>query len=278
MLQAGTFYTLHIEDILPYGVYLSDEQGNRVLLPNAHVPANVEVGQQLRVFIYHDADSELVATTSEPKAKVGELALLRAVATKPVGSFLDWGIEKDLFVPRKEQESPMQEGKNYLVYIYLDKVTGRVVASSKLHYFLAETADNFEEKQPVKLQICARTPMGYKAVINGTHLGLLFKDEAFKPLYIGQKIDGYIKHIRDDGRMDLCLQFNDQSARDSLTQQILDFLAKNGGCSDITDKSDAGIIYQTFNVSKNAYKKALGQLYKQRKISLSKTEVSLIKN
>ncbi|MBC3764394.1 CvfB family protein [Neptunicella marina] len=278
MLQAGTFYTLKIDDILPYGVYLSDELGNRVLLPNAHVPADATQGQQLKVFIYHDADSELVATTSHPKAKLGEIALLRAVATKPVGTFLDWGIEKDLFVPRKEQESPMQEGKNYLVYIYLDKVTGRVVASSRLHYFLAETADNFEEKQPVKLQIYARTPMGYKAVINGTHLGLLFKDEAFKPLYIGQKLDGFIKHIRDDGRMDLCLQFNDQSARDSLTEQILQHLRQNNGISNITDKADADVIYQTFNVSKNAYKKALGQLYKQRKIQLSKSEITLTEN
>ncbi|WP_438865292.1 CvfB family protein [Neptunicella sp.] len=277
MLQIGKTNHLQITDTLPYGVYLSDSEQNQVLLPNAHLPANAKQGDWLDVFVYHDADGQLVASSTIAKAEVGQCVYLNVVAVKAIGAFMDWGLDKDLFVPRNEQESPMQEGRSYVVYIYQDRQTGRIAASSKLHNYLHEESIDFEPRQQVNLLISGRTELGYKAVINGTHLGLLFKDEVFKPIYIGQNLPGYIKNIRDDGKIDLCFQFTDQAARGDLTSQILAYLQQNNGVSELTDKSDAKAIYQQFNVSKNAYKKAIGALYKQKKIILSKTQISLNK-
>ncbi|WP_416305038.1 S1 RNA-binding domain-containing protein [Neptunicella sp. SCSIO 80796] len=277
MLQIGKTNHLKITDTLPYGVYLSDEQQNQVLMPNAHLPANAKQGDWLDVFVYHDADGQLVATSTQAKGELGQCVYLNVVGVKPIGAFLDWGLDKDLFVPRNEQESIMQEGRSYVVYIYQDRQTGRIAASSKLHNYLHEESLDFQPRQKVELLISARTDLGYKAVINGTHLGLLFKDEVFKPVYIGQTLPGYIKNIREDGKIDLCFQFTDQAARSDLTSQIIAHLQQNNGVSELTDKSDAKAIYKQFNVSKNAYKKALGALYKQQRIQLGKTQISLIK-
>ena len=276
MLQVGKLNRLQVSRIMPYGAFLTDEEHNQVLLPNAHTPEDIAEDQWLEVFVYHDADGNLMATSDRPAVQLFECAYLPVVGVKAIGAFLDWGIEKDLFVARNQQDVPMQEGQRYVVYVYLDRQTGRIAASSKLYDYLDEESGYFTPGQEVDLLICNRTDMGYKAVINGTHLGLLFKDEVFKPVKIGQKLKGYIKHIREDGRIDLSLQLHNNAARSDLGEQIIAHLRQHNGVSTLTDKSNPNDIYRIFNVSKNTYKKALGLLYKQKRITISKTEITLV--
>jgi len=275
MLQIGKINRLQAFEKTPFGYYLN-QPDHAVLLVNEDVPEDFDMDRWLDVFVYYDKDDRLRATFKHPKVFADECAYLKVVAVNNVGAFVDWGMDKDLLVPFNQQDKPMLEDHSYVVYVYYDENTERLVASSRLHNYLYEESQGLQEKQQVDLLICGRTDMGYKAVINGDHLGLLFKDEVFKPIKIGHKLKAYVKNIREDGRIDLCLQFNDQQARSSLEQKILDDLQQRGGSSDLTDKSAPELISQRFNVSKGAYKKALGALFKQKKILLSKTEITLI--
>lgn len=213
---------------------------------------------------------------TQAKATIGECALLRAVTVTKAGAFMDCGLERDLLVPVSQQLIPMAEGRSYVVYLYLDP-DQQVIGSTKLHKFLDERAKNMAPGEEVDLLIVNQTDMGYKAVINGTHLGLLYQDEVFQPLKPGDKIKGYIKGVREDRKIDLGLHPQNQQARDELTDKILDFLQVNGGSSTLTDYSPPDAIYKQYRVSKGNYKKALGALYKQRLISLSKDKVTLLK-
>jgi len=212
----------------------------------------------------------------KPKAQLGECALLKAVTVTKTGAFMDCGLERDLLVPISQQLTPMVEGQSYVVYLFLDPQKN-VIGSTKLHNFLDERAKNMAPGEQVDLLIVSESELGFKAVVNGTHLGLLYKDEVFRPLRPGVKTKGYIKAIRDDRKIDLCLQKNDQQAREELTDRILAFLEANGGYSTLTDYSPPEAIYKQYGVSKGNYKKALGKLYKQRRISLSKDRISLLK-
>ena len=243
MLNIGQFNRLTVVDEFPFGFYLNTStQGKAdtsVLLPSTSAPCTCNLGDQLDVFVYHDNDNRLVASLVAPKAQLGELALLTVKHVTQVGAFLDWGLEKDLLVPVSQQDKPMDQGLAYLVYIYQEQDTGRLAGSSKLHRFLSETPDGFHERQAVDLWVYARTPMGFKAVVDNRALGLVFKDEAIKPLKIGQKVPGFVKRVRDDGKLDLCFQFHDEQSRVSLAEQILDDLEAHGGISTLTDKSPA---------------------------------------
>ncbi|MDN4503472.1 S1-like domain-containing RNA-binding protein [Alteromonadaceae bacterium BrNp21-10] len=276
MLQVGKINHLQVSRIMPYGVFLTDEENNQVLLPNSHTPDGVAEDQWLDVFVYHDAEGNLMASSDKPKVQLNQCAFLNVVAVRPIGAFLDWGIEKDLFVAKNQQEVTMQEGQKYVVYVYLDRQTGRIAASSKLYEYLEEESFDFKVDQQVDLLISNRTDMGYKAVINGTHLGLIFKDEVFKPIKIGQQIKGYIRNVREDGLIDLSLQLHNAEGRNDLGSQIIAHLQQNDGVSVLTDKSNPNDIYKVFNVSKGAYKKALGLLYKQKRIMITKDKVQLL--
>jgi predicted RNA-binding protein (virulence factor B family) len=212
---------------------------------------------------------------------VDHCAFLKVVSVTKVGMFLDWGLEKDLLVPYSEQDYPMSEGVSYVVYMFCDEETGRLAASTRLSDFLYEESNQesgmFEPKQEVELLICGHTEMGYKAIINGSHLGLIFRDEVFKPIKIGHSMIGYIKRIREDGKIDLCFQFHDPTARNSLEEQIIEDLIAHDGLSTLTDKSSADEISKRFKVSKNVYKKAIGSLFRQKRILLDKTKITLIK-
>jgi hypothetical protein len=278
MLKIGKINHLEVVDELPFGFYLDGGQQERILLPTSSAPADCQVGQFVDVFIYHDSEDRIIANSKIPFAMVDEIAVLKVKSLTSVGTFLDWGLEKDLLVPFSEQEKPMSEGVMYVVYVFQDPETGRLAASTKLRDFLSEEGHDLTPGTPVDLIICGRTDMGYKAVINGTHLGLLFKDEVFKPVRIGDKTQGFVKSIREDGKIDLCFQFHNQRARDTLTEQIIDDLEAHGGISSVTDKSPPEDISQRFGVSKNAYKKALGSLYKQKRISITKDKIVLIKS
>ena len=214
---------------------------------------------------------------SKPKAQIGECALLKAVTVTKTGAFMDCGLERDLLVPISQQLTPMVEGQSYVVYVFLDP-NQNVIGSTKLHNFLDERAKNMAPGEQVDLLIVNESELGFKAVINGTHLGLLYKGEVFKPLRPGMKTRGFIKAIRDDRKIDLTLQKQNQQTRDELTERILAFLRANGGTSSLTDYSPPEAIYKQYGVSKGNYKKALGKLYKQRLISLEKDRVTLLKD
>jgi len=212
----------------------------------------------------------------KPKAQLGECALLQAVTVTRTGAFMDCGLERDLLVPVSQQLTPMVEGQSYVVYLFLDPQQN-VIGSTKLHKFLDERAKNMAPGEEVDLLIVNESELGFKAVVNGTHLGLLYKDEVFKALRPGDKTRGYIKAIRADRKIDLTLQKQDQQMRDELTDRILAFLKANGGSSTLTDYSPPEAIYKQYGVSKGNYKKALGKLYKQRRISLEKDRITLLK-
>lgn len=276
MLQIGKINRLQVVDELPFGFYLSDEETERILLPTRSAPQDCQVGQTLDVFVYHDSDDRVIATTQLPKAMVDEVAVLQAKMVNKVGAFLDWGLEKDLLLPFSEQQKPISEGLRYVVYVFQDPYTQRLAASTKLRRFLSEEGHDLTPGFKVALTVFGRTDMGYKVVINGTHIGLLFKDEVFKPLNIGDVTQGFIKRIRDDGKIDVCLQLHHGKARKELTEQIIDDLIAHGGISSLTDKSAPQDITQRFGVSKNAYKKALGALFKQKRILIDKDKITLV--
>jgi hypothetical protein len=213
---------------------------------------------------------------AKPKAQIGECALLKAVTVTKTGAFMDCGLERDLLVPISQQLTPMVEGQSYVVYLFLDPQKN-VIGSTKLHNFLDERAKNMAPGEQVDLLIVNESELGFKAVVNGTHLGLLYKGEVFRSLRPGVKTKGYIKAIRDDRKIDLTLQKQNQQTRDELTDRILAFLEANGGSSTLTDYSPPEAIYKQYGVSKGNYKNALGKLYKQRRISLAKDRITLLK-
>jgi predicted RNA-binding protein (virulence factor B family) len=219
-------------------------------------------------------DNSPVKPGKVPQAQVGECALLKVVTVTKAGVFMDCGMERDLLVPVSQLLSPVMEGQSHVVYLFLDPQQN-IIGSTKLHNFLDERAKNMAPGQKVDLLIVNETDMGYKAVVNGTHLGLLYKAEVFRPLQPGDKTSGYIKAIREDRKIDLCLQRQDQAARDELTTRILTFLEANGGTSTLTDYSPPNEIYKQYGVSKGNYKKALGTLYKQRLITVEKDKITL---
>lgn len=276
MVQIGKFNRLQVTKQVDFGIFLDGGRFGNILLPKRYVPENTQLGDALEVFIYLDSEDEIIATTDTPKAIVGQCAYLRVKDVNRVGAFLDWGLPKDLMVPYNEQSHPMEVDKSYVVYVYLDEHTQRIVASSRLSRHLREESSSFKPQQAVDLLICGRTEMGYKAVINNTHLGLLFKDDAFKPLRYGARTRGYIKSIRSDGKINVSLQLPPIQQRELLTEQIIAHLQARGGVSDLTDKSAPDDIYRQYNVSKGTYKKALGSLYKAKRILIEADKITLV--
>ncbi len=275
MVQIGTFNRLRVIKESRFGVYLDGEGLGELLLPNRLVPENCSIDDQLDVFIYHDSDDRLIATTEKPRIELGQCAYLRVADVNRVGAFMDWGLPKDLLVPFNEQDKPMQAGYSYVVHLFLDQETERLTGSTRLRDFLSEETRQLKPEQAVQLLVCGRTDLGYKVVIDDTYLGLLFRGDAFKPVRIGEQLPGFIKQIRPDGRIDVALQRQGTDAREDLTQQILEELQRNGGQSPLTDKSSPAAISARYNVSKAAYKRALGRLLKADKVTLSPSAVKL---
>jgi len=275
MANIGKKNCLRIVKAVDFGVYLDGGEHGEILLPRRYLPESWAIGDKLDVFVYLDSEDHVIATTQRPRIMVGRCAYLKVKEVNDFGAFLDWGLSKDLLVPYGEQTTKMKAGNDYVVYCYLDEDTDRIAATTKLHEYLDEYGDDFEPGQAVSLLICGRSDMGFKAVINNTHLGLIFKGDAFKSLKYGMKLDGFIKAIRDDGKIDLCLQLPGQAGKKELADQILDLLKAQGGVSTLTDKSPPEEIYKQFNVSKGSYKKALGALYKRRMIVIEKDQIKL---
>jgi len=277
MASIGTLNTLRVMRILDFGAYLDGDNLGDILLPIKDVPENCNPEDVLEVFIYMDSEDRIIATTQNPRAMVGDIAMLEVVATSKVGAFLDWGLLKDLLVPFSEQGQTMEVGKFYLVYVYLDEKTDRLAASAKLDNFLDKTPKQYAEEQEVELIISYKSDLGQKAVVNGLHSGMLYTNEIYQDLKPGQKITGYIKKIRSDGKLDLILQKPGFETVDQFSDKLLKELENADGFLALNDKSDPEEIRIRFAVSKKVFKKAIGSLYKQKKILLENGGIRLVR-
>jgi hypothetical protein len=271
----GRYNTLRVIKEVDFGVYLDGETEGEILMPVRYVPRNCKAGDFVDVFLYLDSEDRPIATTEEPFAQVGEFAMLRVQSVNKIGTFLDWGIMKDLLVPFREQKVTMTEGRSYLVYIYVDEETHRIVASAKLNKFLDKSLPDYTVGQEVDLVIESETDLGYKAIVNNLHWGILYENEVFEQLAKGLKIKGYIKKIRPDNKIDLSLHPLGYEKVDPLTQMILDEMKKMGGFIAVSDKSDAEEVYRVFGISKKSFKQAIGALYKKRLITISPDGIRL---
>ena len=277
MIYIGRMNRMKVVKHVDFGVYLDGQDEGEILLPRKDVPHDTQVGDRLHVFIYRDSDDRLIATTKRPLVQVGEAAYLKVKQQNNVGTFMDWGLPKDLLVPFNEQAWPMNEGRNVVIYCYLDENTNRIAGTTKFHRHLSEDGRNvFQEGDAVKGMVAAQTELGYKIILNNTHIGLLYKNEVFKPMRFGHELKVFIKQIREDGRIDLSIAASNQDVRDELEEKIMAYPKAHDGVSRITDKSPPNVIYDTFNASKANFKRALGHLYKKRLVSLDKTQVRLL--
>jgi predicted RNA-binding protein (virulence factor B family) len=275
MILPGRYNTLKVVKYVDFGVYLDGEELGEILLPARYVPEVCEVGQDLLVFLYLDSEDRIIATTEKPYAQVGEFAYLKAVAVNSVGAFLDWGLMKDLLVPFREQKMNMVAGKSYMVYVYLDPDSKRIAASAKLEKFVDNVIPDYQAGDEVSLIVESESELGYNAIINHLHRGILYHDELPGPLKKGDQFRAYIKKVREDNKIDLSLYQSGYGQVDSVSMNIMDVLKKAGGFLPLTDKSDAALIFDYFSISKKVFKKAIGSLYKQRLISLEERGIRI---
>ncbi len=278
MVEIGKFNTLTVVKIVDFGVYLDGGERGEILMPKEYVPANCFPDDEVKAFVYFDSEDRIVATTEEPYVQVGEFACLKMVAGSPVGAFLDWGLRKDLLVPFREQREPMEEGCSYLVYAYFDQASDRIVASTKIDKFLDQVFPSYKPGQEVDILVARKTDLGYAVIVNNAHWGLIYDNEIFQPLKIGQRHKAYIKRVREDEKIDLTLQPAGYEKIEGLAGQIFEKLKDYDGVLDLSDKSAPEEIYRLFGCSKKNYKKALGALLKQGLIEIGETEVRLLPN
>ncbi|WP_086984376.1 CvfB family protein [Vibrio aphrogenes] len=269
MIKIGQINTLTVTKQADFGYFLDAEDYGSVLLPNKFVPEGLKVGDDIDVMLYFDSDNQLSATTETPLAQVGQWAMMHVVGVNSVGAFVDWGIDKkDLLVPFSNQRVPLREEQNVLVYVYSDKASGRIVGTTKFNKLLDKTPANYEVNQQVELLIAERTDLGFKAIINESHWGVIFKSDVFGKLFVGKRLKGYIKGIREDGRINLSLQKVGVAKMDDLSEKVMHVLETKGGFLPLSDKSTPEAIFTVFRTSKGTFKKTIGGLYKQGKIRI----------
>jgi len=276
MVAIGDYNELEIVKQVDFGVYLDSDDGE-ILLPTKYLPADYRVGDILNVFIYRDSEDRIIATTLKPKAKVGEFAALEVKQTNKYGAFLDWGLEKDLFVPFNNQRDAMQPGRKYVVYVYLDENSDRLVGTAKYEKYLKKEADELTEGQEVDLLVAGFTDLGIKVIINNQYLGILYNNEVFRQLTTGEKTRGYIKKIREDQKIDVSLQKTGFAEVTDASDVVLRKLRNNGGRINLSDNSTPDDIYAALGMSKKTFKKAIGTLYRAQKITLHEDYI-LLKN
>lgn len=275
MPTLGQINQLNVIEKVADGLYLDGGELEEIFLPAWEIPEDAKEGDTLEVFLYLDAKDTIMATMAKPKAVVGECALLKVLSVGKFGAFLDWGLSKDLLLPHSEQAYPVEEGGSYVVYVFQDRRSGRVAATTKLHFHLEESSGPYQKGEQVDLLIAAKTEIGYKAVINGAYLGLIYEADLSQPLEFGESMKGWIKDVRDDGKVDLTINTLDDETRDELEQAILDKLTQNDGQLNLSDKSPPEEIFKAFKVSKKNFKRAISGLYKKRLINIQPTSISL---
>lgn len=276
MAQIGKYNRLKIVKEVDFGVYLDGGENGEILLPRKYVPRDARPGDEAEVFLYLDSEDRIIATTLRPYATVGEFAFLRVSAVNSIGAFLDWGLPKDLLVPFREQRVRMQPGKSYMVYIYYDIESGRIAASAKTEKYLGNIRPSYRFNTPVKVLVCQKTDIGYKVVVDNLHSGMIYDNELYSPVYVGGRFDGYVKHVRDDGKIDVSLREQGYGSVETLKRQILEELEKNRGELPLSDSASPEQIAAVFSCSKKNYKKAIGALYKERKIEIAPDMIKLL--
>lgn len=266
MIKIGQYNKLTVERFVDFGAFLTDGESESILLPSKYIDQSTAVGDEVEVFVYKDSEDRPVAVTEHPFACVGDVAFLQVAAVNKYGAFLDWGLPKDLLVPFSEQKSRMREGGFYPVYVYLDDETKRVVASAKLEKFIGNTIPDYRPGQKVEALVIQHTEIGYKVVVDNLHWGMIYDNEVFAPLEIEQSVKAYVKAVRDDGKIDLTLNDKAKVRTKSTAELIVEHLKANGGEMAVGDKSSPEEIKALFHCSKKDFKKALGALYKDKKI------------
>lgn len=276
MIVAGEYQTLRIGRIAEPGIYLTDEQEQEVLLPNRYVRLEDKVGNLVDVFVYHDSENRLIATREKPLAVVGEAAVLKAVDRNAHGIFLDWGITaKDLFMPNRNVPFEVEIGRKYLVWLYRDNLTGRVVATTKLNPYVNNSEITIRHREQVDILVARRMEAGFRVVINNRHWGMIYNDQIFSPVTVGDRLTAYVHRISEDGRIDIMLQQEGKDQTDSAAAKLVELLRSRKGVLPIGDKSSPEEIATITGLSKKNFKRAIGALYKQRIVSVGDNEVKL---
>lgn len=274
MVEIGNYNELEVAKFVDFGVYLDSEDGE-ILLPLKYVPENLELGDKLNVFIYRDSEDRMIATTLKPKATVGQFAALEVKDSSKIGAFMEWGLEKDLFVPFHNQRKVMQPGEKHVVYIYLDESSDRIVGSTKLNKYLKPVDEDLQEGQAVKLLVAGTSELGYNVIIDDKYAGVLYHNEVFRNLEPGEETKGFIRKIREDGKIDVSLQQTGFAEVQDASQQVLEKLKAEGGTLNLSDSSDPQDIYAALGMSKKTFKKAIGTLYRTGKVRLEPNRITL---
>lgn len=274
-MNLGEMNTLRVDEFTDHGAYLTDEAGQRVLLPGKFIPKSLKAGDEIEVFLYNDSEDRPVATTQTPLVKVNEIAYLEVVSVSKHGAFLDWGLDKDLFVPYKNMREEMEEGCRYFISLYIDEMSGRLTGTERFGYLFEELPD-IRMEEPIEAMVYEVTDLGYKIYAEGPSRGLMFRNEVFQELEIGQKITVYLKNVRPDGKFDFKLERGDAGSVDNCANKIIALMQKNNGICTITDSSSSDEIAKVFGVSKKLFKKAVGLLYRSHQISLEPGRLVLI--
>ena len=275
MSEIGQILNLEALKETPQGVYLISGN-NEILLPNKYVPTDLEMGDMIEVFIYTDSEDRPIATTLDPKIKMNQFAFLKVVDVNQYGAFLDWGMEKDLLLPFSEQHFNVEAGKRYLVYMYKDDVSNRLVATTKFGKFIKNNRIEIKPGNKVDLLVSGETEIGYKVIVNGMHYGMVFKNDLFREIKIGDALAGYLQRIRADNKLDITLNSARLNDVEELANEIYERLLKAKGSLPISDKSSPEEVRKEFEVSKKLFRRALGLLYSERKIKINTTNIELV--
>ncbi len=276
-IKLGEINTMTVVKKVDFGYYLDGGDEGEILMPTRYVPEGCKPGDKIDVFVYLDQDERPVATTLTPKAMVGEFAYLEVAWVNQYGAFLDWGLMKDLFCPFREQKMRMVKGNSYIVHVHLDKESYRIMASAKVEHYLSEERPKYRNGKEVDILIWQKTDLGFKAIVDNKFGGLIYKDQIFKYVHTGDKMKAYIKTVRPDGKIDLMLQPMGQQQTKEFSEALFEYLKNNNGYCNLGDKSDAEEIYERFQVSKKTFKKAVGDLYKRKLITIAPQSIELNK-
>ncbi len=273
-MKVGHIQTLKVNRISDYGLYLVDDEGQEVLLPNRYVSLTNAIGDEIEVFVYHDSEDRLVATTDRPLITEGRAAYLKVVDKNIHGAFLDWGLKgKDLFLPNRNQQGGVLAGRSYIVWLYVDNITGRCVATMKLKPFIDNDIITVKPRQEVDILIASESPIGYRAIIDSRHWGMVYKNQIFQKVQIGDRLEGFVRRITDDNRIDLSLRQEGYDGVATSAESLLSIIKENGGSLPVGDDSSPEQIHAATQMSKKVFKRAVGMLLKRGAITADRFEI-----
>ncbi|MBQ7420820.1 MAG: GntR family transcriptional regulator [Prevotella sp.] len=276
-IRLGDYNTLTVTKEVDFGIYLDGGEEGEILLPKRYVPSRVNIGDELEVFIYLDQEERPVATTEKPLARVGDFAYLECSWVNEYGAFLSWGLMKDLFCPFREQKKRMEKGISYIVHVHVDEESYRIMASAKVERYLNQDFPSYQPGEEVQLLVWQKTDLGFKVIVDNEFSGLIYQDQIFQYIHTGDQLKGYVSIVRPDGKLDITLQPTGRRQTEDFAEVLLQYLKEHDGVCDLGDKSEAKDIKRRFQVSKKTYKRAVGDLYKRRLITVSPFSIRLVK-